>query len=83
MCACCIQARAEESTGLLVPVSAICVTTRTCRLSMSPTRRQLRAAARDLWGIAPETNTTLPLVCKAGDQIVVDGGIFVQFMQNQ
>ena len=77
-----IQAR-QESTGLLVPVSAILRDDENlpfvyvAQSDGSFARRHVTLGYRtgDQYDIADGL--------KAGDQIVVDGGIFVQFMQNQ
>jgi membrane fusion protein, heavy metal efflux system len=77
-----IQAR-QESTGLLVPVSAILRDDENLPFvyfvqpDASFARRHVTVRSRtgDQYDIAEGV--------KAGDQIVVDGGIFVQFMQNQ
>jgi membrane fusion protein, heavy metal efflux system len=77
-----IQAR-QESTGLLVPVSAILrddenlpfVYLAQSDRSFARQHVTLSYRAGDLYHIAAGL--------KAGDQIVVDGGLFVLFMQNQ
>jgi cobalt-zinc-cadmium efflux system membrane fusion protein len=77
-----IQAR-QESTGLLVPVSAILRDDENlpfvyvAQPGGSFTRRHVTLGYRtgDQYDIADGL--------QAGDQIVVDGAIFVQFMQNQ
>jgi membrane fusion protein, heavy metal efflux system len=73
----------EESTGLLVPVSSILrddenlpfVYVAEANGSFSRQHVTLSARTGDQYDIAAGL--------KGGDQIVVDGGIFVQFMQNQ
>ena len=77
-----IQAR-EESTGLLVPVSSILRDDENLPFvylvqpdgSFSRQHVTLGGRTGDQYDIADGL--------KAGDQMVVDGGIFVQFMQNQ
>jgi cobalt-zinc-cadmium efflux system membrane fusion protein len=77
-----IQAR-EESTGLLVPVSSILRDDENLPFvylvqpdgSFSRQHVTLGGRTGDQYDIADGL--------KAGDQLVVDGGIFVQFMQNQ
>jgi cobalt-zinc-cadmium efflux system membrane fusion protein len=77
-----IQAR-EESTGLLVPVSAILRDDENlpfvylAQVDGSFARRHVTVSYRtgDQFDIADGL--------KAGDEIMVDGGIFVQFMQTQ
>ena len=77
-----IQAR-QESTGLLVPVSAILrddenlpfVYVAQSDGSFARQHVTLSYRAGDQYDIAEGL--------KAGDQIVADGGIFIQFMQNQ
>jgi cobalt-zinc-cadmium efflux system membrane fusion protein len=77
-----IQAR-QESTGLLIPVSAILrddenlpfVYLAEADRSFARQHVTLSYRAGDRYDIAAGV--------KAGDQIVVDGGLFVQFMQNQ
>jgi multidrug efflux pump subunit AcrA (membrane-fusion protein) len=64
----------QESTGLLVPVSAICATTRTCRLSMSPSPTAAFARRHVTLGYRTGDQYDIPDGLKAGDQIVVDGG---------
>jgi membrane fusion protein, heavy metal efflux system len=73
----------EESTGLLVPVSSILRDDENLPFvyvvqsdgSFSRQHVTLSARTGDQYDIAAGL--------KGGDQIVVDGGIFVQFMQNQ
>ena len=77
-----IQSR-QESTGLLVPVSAVLRDevnlpfVYVVQPDGSFARRQITLGDRvgDQYDI--------PDGLQAGDQIVVDGAIFVQFMQNQ
>jgi len=77
-----IQAR-QESAGLLVPVSGILRDDENLPFvylvqsdgSFARQRVDLRYRAGDRYDIASGL--------KAGDQIVVDGGIFIQFIQNQ
>jgi cobalt-zinc-cadmium efflux system membrane fusion protein len=77
-----IQAR-QESTGLLVPVTAILRDDENLPFvylaqpdgSLARQHVDLSYRAGDLYDVAAGL--------KAGDQIVVDGGIFVQFMQTQ
>jgi membrane fusion protein, heavy metal efflux system len=77
-----IQAR-EESTGLLVPVASILRDDENLPFvylvqpdgSFSRQHVTLGGRTGDQYDIADGL--------KAGDQMVVDGGIFVQFMQNQ
>ncbi len=77
-----IQAR-QESTGLLVPVSAILRDDENmpfvyvAQADGSFARQQVTLGYRS--GDQYDISSGL----KAGDQIVVDGAIFVQFMQNQ
>ena len=77
-----IQAR-QESSGLLVPVSAILRDDENLPfVYVAAARRQLRAAACDA-GLSRRRQYDIPAGLKPGDRIVVDGGLFVQFMQNQ
>jgi cobalt-zinc-cadmium efflux system membrane fusion protein len=77
-----IRAR-QESTGLLVPVSSILRDDENLPFvylvqpdgSFARQRVSLSYRAADQYDIAAGL--------KAGDQIVVEGGLFVQFMQSQ
>jgi len=73
----------QESTGVLVPVSAVLRDEENlpfvylAQSDGSFARQHVTLAQRvaDQYGIADGV--------KVGDQIVVDGGIFLQFMQSQ
>jgi membrane fusion protein, heavy metal efflux system len=77
-----VQAR-KESTGLLVPVSSILRDDENLPFvyllqpdgSFARRRVTLNYRAGEQYDISEGL--------KSGDQIVVDGGLFVQFMQNQ
>jgi cobalt-zinc-cadmium efflux system membrane fusion protein len=77
-----IQAR-QESTGLLIPVSAVLRDDENlpfvyvAQAGGSFARRHVTLGAR----IGDRNQVTEGM--RAGDQIVVDGGLFVQFLQNQ
>jgi cobalt-zinc-cadmium efflux system membrane fusion protein len=77
-----IQSR-QESTGLLIPVSGVLRDDENLpfvyvtQADGSFARRHMTLGAR----IGDRYQITEGL--KAGDQIVVDGGLFVQFLQNQ
>jgi cobalt-zinc-cadmium efflux system membrane fusion protein len=77
-----IRAR-QESTGLLVPVSSILRDDENlpfvyrAQSDGSFARQHVTLSYR----IGDQFDITAGL--KAGDEIVVDGGIFLQFMQNQ
>jgi len=77
-----IQAR-EESTGVLVPVSA--VLRDDVNLPFVYLLQPDGSFARQhvTLGYRSGEQNDIADGLKAGDQIVVDGGIFVQFMQNQ
>ena len=77
-----IQAR-QESTGLLVPVSAILRDDE--NLPFVYVAQPDGSFARQHVTLGYRTGDQYDIAdgLKAGDQIVVDGGIFVQFMQNQ
>jgi membrane fusion protein, heavy metal efflux system len=77
-----IQAR-QESTGLLIPVSAVLRDDENlpfvyvAQADGSFARRHVTLGAR----IGDRNQVTEGM--RAGDRIVVDGGLFVQFLQNQ
>ncbi len=77
-----LQAR-QESTGMLVPVSAILRDDENLpfvylvQSDGSFTRQHVNL------GYRAGEQYEIPAGIKSGDQIVVDGGIFVQFIQNQ
>jgi membrane fusion protein, heavy metal efflux system len=73
----------EESSGLLVPVSAILRDD--VNLPFVYVVQADGSFARRLVGIGYRAGDQfeIPEGLKAGDQIVVDGGLFVQFIQNQ
>ena len=77
-----IQSR-QESTGLLVPVSAILRDDENLPFVYvaQPDGSFARQHVTSGYRTGDQYDITAGL--KAGDQIVVDGGIFVQFMQNQ
>ena len=77
-----IQAH-QESTGLLVPVSAILRDDE--NLPFVYLLQSDGSFARQHVTLSYRTGDQYDIATglKAGDQIVVDGGIFVQFMQNQ
>jgi membrane fusion protein, heavy metal efflux system len=77
-----IQAR-QESSGLLIPVSAILRDDE--NLPFVYLVQSDGSFARQLVTLGHRTADQYDIASglKGGDQIVVDGGIFVQFMQNQ
>jgi cobalt-zinc-cadmium efflux system membrane fusion protein len=77
-----IQAR-QESTGLLVPVSAILRDDENLPFVYITEPDGGFARRRVTLGYRAGEQLDIPEGLKAGDQIVVDGGLFVQFMQNQ
>ncbi len=77
-----IQAR-QESTGLLVPVSAILRDDENLPFVYVVQPDGSFARQHVTLGYRSGDQYDIPAGLKAGDQIVVDGGIFVQFMQNQ
>ena len=77
-----IQAR-QESTGLLVPVSAILRDDENLPFVYVAQPDGSFARQHVTLGYRAGDQFDIPAGLKAGDQIVVDGGIFVQFMQNQ
>jgi cobalt-zinc-cadmium efflux system membrane fusion protein len=77
-----IHAR-QESTGLLVPVAAILRDDENLPFVYVAQPDGSFARQRVTLGYTAGTQVELPLGIHAGDQIVVDGGLFVQFMQAQ
>ena len=77
-----IQAR-QESTGLLVPVSAILRDDENLPFVYVAQPDGSFARRHVTLGYRTGDQYDIAAGLKAGDQIVVDGGIFVQFMQNQ
>jgi cobalt-zinc-cadmium efflux system membrane fusion protein len=77
-----IQAR-QENTGLLVPVSSILRDDE--NLTFVYLVQSDGSFARQHVAVGYRTGDQFDIAegLKAGDQIVVDGGLFVQFMQNQ
>jgi cobalt-zinc-cadmium efflux system membrane fusion protein len=77
-----IQSR-EESTGLLVPVSAILRDDENLPFVYVVQPDGSFARRHVTLGYRTGDQYNIPDGLQAGDQIVVDGAIFVQFMQNQ
>jgi cobalt-zinc-cadmium efflux system membrane fusion protein len=77
-----IHAR-QESTGLLVPVSAILRDDENLPFVYITEPDGGFARRRVTLGYRAGEQVDIPEGLKTGDQIVVDGGLFVQFMQNQ
>ena len=77
-----IQAR-QESTGLLVPVSAILRDDENLPFVYVAQPDGSFARQHVTLGYRIGDQYEIADGLKAGDQIVVDGGLFVQFMQNQ
>lgn len=77
-----IQSR-QESTGLLVPVSAILRDDENLPFVYVVQPDGSFARQSVTLGYRTGDQYDIPEGLKAGDQIVVDGAIFVQFMQNQ
>ena len=77
-----IHAR-QASTGMLVPVSAVLRDDE--NLPFVYAAQHDGSFARQHVTLGPRTGDQyiIPDGVKAGDQIVIDGGIFIQFMQNQ
>ena len=82
MSACCIHAQ-QETTGLLVPVSAILRNDENLPFVYVAQPDGSFARQRVTLGLSHGDRYDIPAGLKAGDQVVVDGGLFVQFMQNQ
>jgi cobalt-zinc-cadmium efflux system membrane fusion protein len=77
-----LQAR-QESTGLLVPVSAILRDDENLPFVYVVQRDGSFARRHVTLGYRTGDRYDIPTGLRAGDRIVVDGAIFVQFMQNQ
>jgi membrane fusion protein, heavy metal efflux system len=77
-----IQAR-QESTGLLVPVSAILRDDENLPFVYVALADGSFARRHVTLGYRTGDQFDIPDGLKAGDEIVVDGGLFVQFQQNQ
>ncbi|MFZ0827325.1 MAG: efflux RND transporter periplasmic adaptor subunit [Verrucomicrobiia bacterium] len=77
-----IQAR-QESTGLLVPVSAILRDDENLPFAYVAQPDGSFARQHVTLGYRAGDQYDIPAGLRAGDQIVIDGGLFVQFMQNQ
>jgi cobalt-zinc-cadmium efflux system membrane fusion protein len=77
-----IQAQ-QESSGLLVPVSAILRDDENLPFVYLAARGGSFARQHVTLGYRTADQYDIAEGLKAGDQVVVDGGIFVQFMQNQ
>ena len=77
-----IQAR-QESTGLLVPVSAILRDDENMPFVYVTQNDGSFARQKVTLGYRTGDQYDISAGLKAGDEIVVDGAIFVQFMQNQ
>ena len=77
-----IRARAESS-GLLVPVSSVLRDDENLPFVYVVQPDGGFARQRVALGYRTDDRYDIAAGVKAGDQIVVDGGIFVQFMQNQ
>jgi cobalt-zinc-cadmium efflux system membrane fusion protein len=77
-----IQAR-EESTGTLVPVSAVLRDDENLPFVYIAQPNGSFARQPVTLGYRIGDQYDIPAGLHAGDQIVVDGAIFVQFLQNQ
>src|ERR1039458_3394535 len=77
-----IQAR-QESSGLLVPVSAILRHHKNLLFVYAALSAGSFARRHVTLGYRPGDQYDIAEGVQAGDQIVTDGGLFVQFMQNQ
>ena len=77
-----IRAR-QESSGLLVPVSSILRDDVNLPFVYLATADGSFARQHVTLGYRTGEQYDIPEGLKAGDRIVVDGGIFVQFIQNQ
>jgi cobalt-zinc-cadmium efflux system membrane fusion protein len=77
-----IQAR-EESSGLLVPVSAILRDDENLPFVYADQPDGSFARQHVTLGYRTADQYDIAAGIKAGDRIVVDGGVFVQFVQNQ
>ena len=73
----------RESTGLLVPVSAILRDDENLPFVYVAQPDGGFARRRVTLGYRADDQYDITAGLAAGDQVVVDGGIFVQFMQNQ
>jgi len=77
-----IQAR-HESTGLLVPVSAILRDDENLPFVYVAQPDDSFARQHVTLGFRADDQYDISAGVKPGDQVVVDGGLFIQFMQNQ
>ncbi len=73
----------QQSTGLLVPVSAILRDDENLPFVYAAQRDGSFARRHVTLGDRAGDRYDIADGLKAGDQVVVDGGIFVQFMQSQ
>jgi cobalt-zinc-cadmium efflux system membrane fusion protein len=73
----------QESRGLLVPVSAILRDDENLPFVYVAQRDGSFARRHVTLGYRAGEQYDIPAGLKAGDQVVTDGGLFVQFMQNQ
>jgi cobalt-zinc-cadmium efflux system membrane fusion protein len=73
----------QESEGLLVPVSSILRDDENLPFIYALQSDRSFARQHVTLGARIADQYEIPEGLKAGDQVVVDGGIFVQFMQNQ
>jgi cobalt-zinc-cadmium efflux system membrane fusion protein len=73
----------QESEGLLVPVSTILRDDENLPFIYALQSDRSFARQHVTLGARIADQYEIPEGLKAGDQVVVDGGIFVQFMQNQ
>lgn len=73
----------QERSGLLVPVSAILRDDENLPFVYVAQRDGSFARAHVTLGYRAGEQVDIPAGIHPGDQLVVDGGIFVQFMQNQ
>jgi len=73
----------QETDGLLVPVSALLRDDENLPFVYVVERDGSFARRRVTLGYRTGDQFDIPAGLHAGEQVVVDGGIFVQFMQNQ
>ncbi|HEY5337057.1 MAG TPA: efflux RND transporter periplasmic adaptor subunit [Rhizomicrobium sp.] len=73
----------QQSNGLLVPVSAILRDDENLPFVYAEQRDHSFARRHVTLGARTDDQYDIPDGLKSGDRVVVDGGIFVQFMQSQ
>ena len=73
----------QESTGMLIPVSAILRDDENLPFVYVSSPMAALPGGKLRWATLDGDQYEIPEGLRAGDQVVISGGLFVQFMQSQ